>query len=159
MSLGVNGFFDGTFPNIEIYILLIMIRIDEKLISVLKEQAEENPRLRMYYDLRTSPNDGGQRMLNVLLPGTQVPIHRHPTSNENVICLSGKLTEVLYEDTDPEEGKELRVRERYVLDPSAGRYGCVVPAGVWHNVLVQETAVIYEAKDGPYGEDGSEMYP
>lgn len=136
-----------------------MIRIDEKLISVLKEQAEEDPRLRMHYDLRTSPNDGGQRMLNVLLPGTQVPIHRHPTSNENVICLKGTLTEVLYKETRNGDEVCLQECERLVLDPSKGQYGCVVPAGVWHNVLVQETAVIYEAKDGPYGEDGSEMYP
>lgn len=31
--------------------------------------------------------------------------------------------------------------------------------GLKSNVEVHETAVIYEAKDGRYGEDGSEMYP
>lgn len=136
-----------------------MIKLDEKLISELMELASKSPRLRMHYDLRTSPNDGGQRLLNVLLPDTKVPIHRHPMSNENVICLKGTLTEVLYKETRNGDEVCLQECERLVLDPSAGRYGCVVPAGVWHNVLVQETAVIYEAKDGPYGEDGSEMYP
>ena len=34
--------------------------------------------------------------------------------------------------------------------------GGVVPAGVWHTVEVLEPSVIYEAKDGKYGEDGSE---
>ena len=41
-------------------------------------------------------------------------------------------------------------------DQSSGNYGCVVPAGVWHTVEVLEPSVIYEAKDGKYGEDGSE---
>ena len=31
-----------------------------------------------------------------------------------------------------------------------------VPADVWHTVEVLEPSVIYEAKDGKYGEDGSE---
>ena len=66
-----------------------MIEINKQLISELLDKAEVNPRLRMNYDLRTSPDDGGQRMLNALMPGTVVPIHRHPISNESVICLSG----------------------------------------------------------------------
>lgn len=33
-----------------------------------------------------------------------------------------------------------------------------MPKGVWHTVEVIEPSVIYEAKDGKYGEDGSEMY-
>ena len=56
-----------------------MIQIDKKLISELFDKALVNPRLRMNYDLRTSSNDGGQRMLNALMPGTVVPIHHHPT--------------------------------------------------------------------------------
>lgn len=103
----------------------------------------------MNYDLRTSSDDGGQRMLNALMPGTNVPIHRHPQSNENVILLCGKMVEVLYDN----EGVET---ERIHLDPSLGIYGCVVPAGAWHTVEVLEPSVIYEAKDGKYGQDGSE---
>ena len=37
-------------------------------------------------------------MLNALLPGTRVPIHRHPESTENVLLLTGKLAEVFYEE-------------------------------------------------------------
>ena len=154
-----------------------MIEIDSELISELFAKAEGSERRRMNFDLRTSADDGGQRMLNALLPGTVVPVHRHPMSNENVICLKGKLVEVLYEEVDPElapltgeeaaafergmdamdraDGRRLRETERYVLDPSAGNFGCVVPAGVWHTVEVLEPSVIYEAKDGRYGEDGS----
>ena len=146
-----------------------MIKIDKKLINDLFDKAVVSDRKRMNYDLRTSSNDGSQRMLNVLLPGTKVPIHRHPNSNENVLCLSGKLVEVLYEEDsgnriagvesqDRAEGLLLKESARIFLDPSAGSYGCVVPAGVWHTVEVNEPAVIYEAKDGRYGEDGTETW-
>lgn len=135
-----------------------MIKIDEKLINDLFDKAVVSDRKRMNYDLRTSSNDGSQRMLNALLPGSIVPIHRHPNSNENVLCLSGKLVEVLYEEDSSNRAEGLLLKEsaRILLDPSAGSYGCVVPAGVWHTVEVLEPSVIYEAKDGKYGEDGSE---
>lgn len=128
-----------------------MITIDETLIKDLFAKAYESDRLRMNYDLRTSSNDGSQRMLNALLPGSIVPIHRHPYSNENVLLLCGKLVEVIYDV----EGNET---ERIHLDPSVGNFGCVVPAGAWHTVEVLDPSVIYEAKDGKYGEDGSETF-
>ena len=126
-----------------------MIQIDKQLIRDLYDKAVVNPRLRQNMDLRTSANDNSQRMLNALLPGTIVPIHRHPNSNENVILLCGKLVEVIYDVAGSES-------ERIHLDPSVGNFGCVVPAGAWHTVEVLEPSVIYEAKDGKYGEDGSE---
>ena len=128
-----------------------MIQIDKKLINELFDKAVVSDRKRKNYDLRTSSNDGSQRMLNALLPGSIVPIHRHPKSNENVILLCGKLVEVIYDA----EGNET---ERIHLDPSVGNFGCVVPAGSWHTVEVLEPSVIYEAKDGKYGEDGSETF-
>lgn len=144
----------------------IMMEIDKKFITKLLSEAAENPRLRQNYDLRTSYDDNSQRMLNALLPGTVVPIHRHPNSTENVLLLHGKLVEVLYEEERPGDGIEqkpdkaigrsLHETARIVMDPSSGNYGCVVPAGVWHTVEVLEPSVIYEAKDGKYGEDGSE---
>ena len=130
-------------------IRLAMIEINKTLLEDLFAKANESDRKRMNYDLRTSSNDGSQRMLNALLPGSVVPIHRHPFSNENVILLCGKLVEVIYDA----EGNET---ECIHLDPSVGNFGCVVPAGSWHTVEVLEPSVIYEAKDGKYGEDGSE---
>lgn len=113
-----------------------MIQIDKKLINDLFDKAVISERKRMNYDLRTSSNDGSQCMLNALLPGSNVPIHRHPYSNENVILLCGKLVEVIY-DADGNE------TERIHLDPSVGNFGCVVPAGAWHTVEVLEPSVIY----------------
>ncbi len=125
------------------------MEINKEFIGKLFEQAVENPRLRQSYDLRTSSDDNSQRILNALLTGTVVSIHRHPNSNENVLLLCGKLVEVIYD----ENGKE---KERIHLDPTIGNYGCVIPPGAWHTVEVLEPSVIYEAKDGKYGEDGSE---
>lgn len=68
---------------------------DKEFLGKFFEQAEENPRLRQNFDLRTSEADTSQRMLNALLPGTVVPIHRHPNSTENVLLLCGKLVEVI----------------------------------------------------------------
>lgn len=127
------------------------LMIDQNLLDNLFEQAKASERLRQNYDLRTSAEDNSQRMLNALMPGTEVPIHRHPQSNENVLLLCGKLVEVLYDDN----GNEIA---RYHLDPSVGNFGCVVPTGVWHTVEVYEPSVIYEAKNGKYGEDGSETF-
>ena len=56
------------------------MEINQELLDNLLEQAKESPRLRQNRDLRTSSADNSQRMLNALLPGTAVPIHRHPNS-------------------------------------------------------------------------------
>ena len=127
------------------------MEINKEFLGKLFEEAVENPRLRQNYDLRTSSADNSQRMLNALLPGTVVPIHRHPQSTENVFLLCGKLVEIIYD----EEGNET---ERICLDPSVGNYGCVVAKSAWHTVEVLEPSVIYETKDGKYGEDGSETF-
>ena len=126
-----------------------MIQIDKQLISELYDKAVVNPRLRQNMDLRNSGGDNSQRMLNALMPGTVVPIHRHPMSNETVICLSGKLVEIIFDNN----GTEI---ERISLCPAEGRYGCQIPAGAWHTVEVLEPSVIFEAKDGAFGSDGSE---
>lgn len=127
------------------------MEINKDLLDSLFEQAKENPRLRQNMDLRTSSADTSQRMLNALLPGTVVPIHRHPQSTESVFLLCGKIVEVICD----ENGNEI---ERIHLDPTVGIFGCVVPQGAWHTVEVLEPSVIYEAKDGKYGEDGSETF-
>lgn len=127
------------------------MEINKELIKQLFDQAAANPRLRQNFDLRTTAEDNSQRMLNVMLPGTVVPIHRHPVSNENVILLCGRMDEILYN----EKGEEV---ERIYLCPSDGHYGCMVSAGVWHTVEIHEPSAIFEAKDGKYGEDGSETF-
>ena len=123
------------------------LEIDKLLIERLFEQAKESPRLRMNYDLRTSSADTSQRMLNALLPGTEVPIHRHESTSETVVCICGRLEEIIYEEMPDGTFQEL---SRHLLCPSEGLYGIQIPAGAWHTIRVQEPSVIFEAKDGAF---------
>ena len=144
------------------------MEINKKLLDSLFEQAKENPRLRQNLDLRTSSADTSQRMLIALLPGTVVPIHRHEATTESVICLCGKLDDVIYEEVvayekdvpkalpmaigaqDVTRKVEYREVRRIHLCPAEAKYGCQIPKGVWHTVEVIEPSVIFEAKDGAY---------
>ena len=51
---------------------------------------------------------------------------------------------------------EYREVQRIHLCPAEAKYGCQISKGAWHTVEVLEPSVIYESKDGKYGEDGSE---
>ncbi len=117
--------------------------IDEIFLEGLLEKASESERRRTNFDLRTSAEDGSQRMVNVLLPGTQVPVHRHMQTSETVVVMSGRLVEVFYDD----DGAECA---RYDLCPAEGRFGLQIPKGMWHTVIVSEPCVMFEAKDGTY---------
>lgn len=127
------------------------MEFDKDFLGKLFEQAVANSRLRQNYDLRTSSADTSQRMLNALLPGTVVPIHRHEDTTETVVCLCGRLDEVLYEPIVSADGKEeYREVQRIHLCPTEAKYGCQIPKGAWHTVEVVEPSVIFEAKDGAY---------
>lgn len=125
--------------------------LDTTFINSLLDRAKESPRLRQHYDLRNSAADTSQRMLNALLPGTEVAIHRHEETAETVVCLKGKLEEVIYEEVEEGNGQPtFREVSRQLLSPAEGKYGMQIPAGVWHTVQVIEPSVIFEAKDGAY---------
>lgn len=143
------------------------MEINKILLETLYAEAKESPRLRQNFDLRTSSADTSQRMLNALLPGTEVPIHRHKDTTETVICLCGKLNEVIYEEivsyendtTELSQGMDTqnvcrkvsyREIQRIHLNPAEAKYGCQIPKGAWHTVEVIEPSVIFEAKDGAY---------
>ena len=72
--------------------------IDKKLFDELSAKAKASPRLRQAYDLRNTPEDNSQRMLNALEPGTVMPIHRHLASSETVTLLRGKICWRFYDD-------------------------------------------------------------
>ena len=143
------------------------MEFDKDFLGKLFEQAVTNPRLRQNFDLRTSPADTSQRMLNALLPGTKVPIHRHENTTETVICLVGKLEEIIYEEVneyiyeatsccdDVIRQKKIKEISRQILSPAEGKFGIQIPAGAWHTINVIEPSVIFEAKDGAYNESGN----
>ena len=118
------------------------MKITQQILDDLTAQAKASPRLRMNLDLRNSPADGSQRMLNAIEPGTVLPIHRHPTTSETVVCLRGHFEEYFY-DADG------RLTE--VIDMTPGALLLNIPAGQWHSLKsLASGTVLLEVKDGPY---------
>ena len=74
------------------------MKLDKSLFESIAAKAAQSPRLRMHYDLRDSEDENGQRMLNVLLPGTKSAIHRHSDTSEVVVCIYGVAIERFYDD-------------------------------------------------------------
>ena len=98
----------------------------------------------MNLDLRNSPEDQSQRMLNAIEPGSEVPIHRHQLSSETVVCLRGHLVEEYYDEAGS-------VVDTVELTPGGPVVALNIPAGQWHTVRSLESGtVILEVKDGPY---------
>ena len=89
----------------------------------------------MNLDLRNSPEDGSQRMLNALEPGTVLPIHRHRASSETVVCFRGHLREVFYNDAG-------EVTEVIDLVPGGDCVAVNIPLGQWHSVEVLESGTV-----------------
>ena len=118
--------------------------IDNKILDSLSAQAKTNPRLRQSMDLRNSPEDLSQRMLNALELGTVMPIHRHHASSETVVLLRGKIEWVFYDDS----GKET---ERVTLDANGDLRMLNVERDRWHSlVCLEPDSVLYESKNGAY---------
>ena len=118
--------------------------IDESLLDSVSAQAKASPRLRMNYNFHQSLDDKCHRFLNAVEPGTEVPIHRHPTKDESFVVLRGKVKVSTYND----DGS---VNESVVLSQEAGRYGVDIPKNVWHNIeSLAPNSVIFECKEGPF---------
>ena len=121
-----------------------MLLIDATLLDNLTEEARRSPRLRMNYDLRNSSEDGSQRMLNAMEPGTVIPVHRHTKSSETVVVIRGAIRQNFY-DADG------NVTESVIYRAGASVSICVVPINVWHNSeSLEPGSIIFEAKDGAY---------
>ena len=120
------------------------MRIDNELLESLTKKAETNERLRMNLDMRTSPEDTSQRMLNAIEPGSILPIHRHRLTTETVVMVKGSLKETFYND----KGEVTDI----ILMQAGGECPMIqIPAGQWHTAEALEPGtVIFEAKDGAY---------
>jgi len=118
--------------------------IDKKVLDELTEKAKANPRLRLGMDLRNTPEDKSQRMLNALEPGTVMPIHRHKASSETVVLLRGRICWHFYDDAGNKT-------ESVVLDAN-GDVRCInVEKARWHSLECLESgSVLLESKDGKY---------
>jgi len=118
--------------------------ISVELLDALSAQAKASPRLRMNYDLRNTPDDPSQRMLNALEPGTVMPIHRHRNTSETVVVLRGKVKWLYYNDKG-------ELTDEILVESDGDIRGLSVPVGQWHSLECLESgSVILEAKDGPW---------
>ena len=135
--------------------------LDNKLFDEILLRAQESPRRRMNFDLRTQAQpsvgiggyewkDQSQRMLNVLMTDTVIPIHRHTETSETVIVCRGKVREEFY-DADGNKTAE------FVLQAGGECPGIQVPMGQYHTcVCLEDGSVIFEAKDRAYDPEGTE---
>ena len=120
--------------------------IDEKLLNDVGAQAKESPRLRMNYNFHQSLDELCHRFLNAVEPGTEVPIHKHPTKDETFVILRGKVRVTTHNDDGT-------IIEDVVLSNEDGRYGMNIPKGVWHTIEAMEpNSCIFECKEGPFVE-------
>ena len=119
--------------------------IDNKVLDELSSKAKASPRLRMNLDLRNSENDGSQRMLNAIEPGSPERIHRHQHTSETVVCLRGRVVEEFYDDL------ERICTDSIVLTPNGPNVAINIPAGQWHSIrAVESGSVVLSCKDGKY---------
>ena len=118
--------------------------IDKALLDTVSAQAKESPRLRMNYNFHQSLDEKCHRFLNAVEPGTEVPIHKHPTKDETFVILRGKVRVTTHND----DGS---IIEDVVLCADEGRYGVNIPKGVWHTIeALAPNSVIFECKEGPF---------
>lgn len=134
------------------------MKLDNELFDQILVQAEVSPRRRMHMDLRTqamadeSWTDMSQRILNVLMPDTVIPIHRHNETSETVIVCRGKVREEFYDS----EGAKIA---EFILEAGGECPGVQVPMGIYHTcVCLEPGSVIFEAKDRPYDSHRTEDF-
>jgi len=118
--------------------------LKSSILDEITAMAADSPRLRMNSNLHESFEDIVQRMFNALEPGTIVPIARHPSSNETLIMLRGKLRILIYNDN-----KE--IIEDVVIASNSENLGYHIPKGTWHQVeSLEYGTVCFETSEGPY---------
>lgn len=98
----------------------------------------------MNFNFHQSLDEKCHRFLNAVEPGTQVPIHHHPTKDETFVVLRGRVKVTTYND----DGTLI---DSIVLSPEEGRYGINIPKNVWHALESLESgSCLLECKEGPF---------
>lgn len=116
--------------------------ITQAILDELSEKAKASPRLRCNLDMRNTPEDQSQRMLNALEPGTVMPIHRHLGSSETCVCVRGHFEEYFFDDSG---------NLTDTIDMVPGGVILNIEKGQWHSLRSLESGtVLLETKDGPY---------
>ena len=117
--------------------------IDNQLLDEVSAQAKASSRLRMNYNFHKSLDEKCHRMLNAVEPGTEIPIHRHPTKDESFVIMKGKVKVTTYND----QGE---LQDYVILSQENGQYGVNIPKNVWHTLEALESSMLFECKEGPF---------
>ena len=121
------------------------MKITQAILDDLTAKAKVSERLRMNLDLRDCSEDGSQRMLNAIEPGSSLPIHRHQKTSETMVCLRGRLQVEFYDEL------ERMCTESFIIEPNGANVAVSIPIGVWHTVHALESGTcILEMKNGGY---------
>ena len=118
--------------------------ITQQILQETSARAQTSQRLRMNYNIHEL-EDGVQRMINAIEPGSYVQPHRHldPPKVECFLVLKGSFAIIIFND----EG-EIREIVRCHRD---GDVGVDIKPGVWHTVVsLQKGTICIEFKNGPY---------
>ena len=123
--------------------------IDQAFLDGLSAQARAAGRLRKVFDLG-APEDGCQRVLNAIEPGSVIAVHRHRETAELMVALRGRLVVDLFDDGGAPAGS-------FELTPGGVAPAVSVPAGIWHTVRSLESgSVLLAVKEGPWAPLGEE---
>ena len=118
--------------------------IDERLLEGVSAEARKTSRLRMNHNFHKSLDDKCHRFVNAVEPGSEIPIHHHPTKDEAVVVLKGKVKVMTYDD-----GGQLL--DCVILSHDDGVYGVNIPRNVWHTIeSLEPGTVLFECKEGPF---------
>lgn len=153
LDLLISGGESSDYGDFDVYMSCVWIngditmeRINKELLDSVSEKAKVSPRLRMNYNFHLSLDEKCHRFLNAVEPGTEVPIHKHPTKDETFVILRGRVKVTTHSD----DGS---IIDSVVLSPEDGQYGVNIPKGVWHTLESLESGtVIFECKEGPFVE-------
>lgn len=115
--------------------------ITNSLFEELISKAKKSSRLRVNFCLHKTQEDKVQKMINVICPGSEVPIHRHLNTEETLVLLKGKII-IRYYNEKMEEVENFELSSNNpVID---------IMRGQWHSITVTEPVILLEIKEGPY---------
>lgn len=131
-----------------------MIKITDKLLNTVSNEAKVSDRKRCNYRFHNSNSDNIQRFLNAGEPGTYVRPHKHenPDRVEIFLILKGRF--LVNEFNDKGE-----IIDHIILDSEEGKKGVEIPPKTWHSFIVlKEGSVLYEIKEGPFIKETDKIF-
>ncbi|HSN41576.1 MAG TPA: WbuC family cupin fold metalloprotein [Burkholderiales bacterium] len=123
-----------------------MQAIDRELIDRVLEEARQSPRQRKNFNFHDRDTHPCQRLINAILPQSYIRPHRHldPDKEEMLVMLCGRLGLVFFDDAG-------NVVDTVLLEAGGERLAAGIPPGRFHTVVaLDEPAVVFETKAGPY---------